>query len=84
MNKETIVREGEADWLSEKTSVIKKYNNTIHNSMNLSNEKTLSQASKKSNEKEVYPNLKDDREVRNPNFILGQLVRTADIKRDFN
>ena len=37
------------------------------------------QASKKSNEKEVYSNLKDNREVRKPKFNLGQLVRTADI-----
>ena len=41
------------------------------------------QASKK-NEKEVYSNLKDNREVRKPKFNLGQLVRTADIKRVFS
>ena len=42
------------------------------------------QANKKSNEKEVYSNLKDIREVRKPNFILGQLIRTADIQQVFN
>ena len=42
------------------------------------------QASKKSNEKIVYNNLKDNREVRKPKFNLGQLVRTADIKRVFS
>ena len=42
------------------------------------------QASKKSNKKLVYSNLKDDREVRKPKFYLGQLVRTADIKRVFS
>ena len=42
------------------------------------------QASKKSNEKEVYSNGKDNREVRKPKFKLGQLVRTADIKRVFS
>ena len=52
--------------------------------MKMFNEKTPSQATKKPNEKEVYSNLKDDREVRNPNFNLGQLVRTADIKRIFS
>ena len=41
-------------------------------------------ASKKSNQKLVYNNLKDDREVRKPKFKLGQLVRTADIKRVFS
>ena len=42
------------------------------------------QATKKSNEKLVYSNLKDNREVRKPKFKLGQLVRTADIKRVFS
>ena len=41
-------------------------------------------ASKKSNEKVVYNNLKDDREKQKPKFELGQLVRTADIKRVFS
>ena len=41
-------------------------------------------ASKKSNQKLVYNNLKDDREVRKPKFNLSQLVRTADIKRVFS
>ena len=41
-------------------------------------------ASKKSNEKLVYSNLKDNREVRKPKFTLGKLVRTADIKRVFS
>ena len=41
------------------------------------------QASKKSNEKLVYSNLKDKREVQKPKFKLGQLVRKADIKRVF-
>ena len=45
---------------------------------------TPNQASKKPNEKLVYTNLKDDREILKPKFILGQLVRTADIKRVFS
>ena len=40
-----------------------------------------SQASKKSNEKEVYSNLQDRRVRQKPKYKLGQLVRTADIKR---
>ena len=39
--------------------------------------------SKKSNQKQVYSNLRDDRE-KTPNFKLGQSVRTADIKRVFS
>ena len=41
-------------------------------------------ASKKSNQKLVYRNLKDNREAHKPKFKLGQLVRTADIKRVFS
>ena len=44
---------------------------------------TTVQASKKTNEKIVYCNLKDNREIQKPKFKLGQLVRTADIKRVF-
>ena len=42
------------------------------------------QASKKSNEKLVYSNLQDRRVRQQPKFKLGQLVRTADIKRVFS
>ena len=42
------------------------------------------QASKKSNEKTVFSNLKDNREVQKQKFELGQLVRTADNKRVFS
>ena len=78
--KKPIFLAGNADWISELPSVIKKYNNTIHHSMKMS---TI-QASKKSNEKVVYQNLRDDREIQKPKYKLGQLVRTADIKRVFS
>ena len=42
------------------------------------------QASKISNEKEVYLNLNDDKEKEHLKFNLAQLVRTADIKRVFS
>ena len=42
------------------------------------------QASKKLNDEEVYANLRDKREIRKPKFKLGQLIRTADIKRVFS
>ena len=41
------------------------------------------QASKKVNEKKVFSNLRDDR-IKHPKIKLGQLVRTADIKRVFS
>ena len=42
------------------------------------------QASKKSNEKVLFDNLRDDRQKQIPKFELGQSVRTADIKRVFS
>ena len=42
------------------------------------------QASKKSNEKEVYSNLQEKRRKLKPKYIFGQLVRTADIKKVFS
>ena len=78
--KKPVFEKGNADWISELPSVIKQYNKTIHHST----EMTPIQASKNLNEKEVYSNLKDDREVPRPKFKLGQLVRTADIKRVFS
>ena len=42
------------------------------------------QASKKSNEKEVLSNLRDDRARQQPKYKIGQLVRTADIKKVFS
>ena len=78
--KKPVFEKEKADWLSELPSVIKQYNNTIHSSIKM----TPNQASKKSNEKIVYNNLKDKREFRKPKFKLGQLVRTADIKRVFS
>ena len=42
------------------------------------------QASKKSNEKLVYNNLRDKRESQKPKFIPGQKVRTSDIRKVFS
>ena len=69
-----------ANWISEIPYVVKQYNNTLHSSVKM----TLNQASKKSNEKEVYSNLKNKTGVRKPKFNLGQLVRTGDIKKVFD
>ena len=78
--KKPVFEKGNAIWISELPSVVKKYNNTIHHSTKM---KPID-ASKKSNQKLVYNNLKDDREVLKPKFKLGQFVRTADIKRVFS
>ena len=78
--KKPVFLAGEASWINELPSVIKQYNNTIHHSTRM----TPIQASKKSNEKLVYNNLKDNRDIQKPNFKLGQLFRTADIKKVFS
>ena len=78
--KKPVFEKGYANWFSELLSVIKQYNNTIHSSLKM----TLIQASKKSNEKIVYSNLKDDRVKQKPKFKLGLLIRTADFKRVFS
>ena len=75
-----LSEKGKAHWLSELPSVIKRYKNTIHQSIKVAPK----QASKKSKEKEVYSNLQDKRKKQTPKFKLGQLVRTADIKRVFS
>ena len=78
--KKPVFLAGNADWLSELSSVTKQYNETIHSSTKM----TPIQASKKLNEKLVYSNLQDNREKQKPKFQLGQLVRTADIKKVFS
>ena len=69
-----------ADWISELSSVINKYNNTIHHSI----EKTPIEACKTSNKKVEADILEDNREIQKPKLTIGDLVRTADIKRNFS
>ena len=78
--KKPVFERGITDWLLQLSSVIKKYNISFHHSIKM----TQFQASTNSNEKVVHNNLKDNREVRKPNFNLGDLVRTADIKKVFS
>ena len=78
--KKPVFEKGNSGWVSELPSVIKQYNNTFHHSTKM---KPID-ASNKPNQKLVYNNLKDDREVRKPKYKLGQLVRTADIKKVFS
>ena len=78
--KKPVFEKRRADWLSELPSGIKQYNIKIHHSLKM----TPIQASKKSNERKVYSNLRDDRQKQQPKFKLGQLGRTADIKKVFS
>ena len=78
--KKPVFEKGNADWISELPSVIRKFNNTIHHSIKM----TPIQATKKANEKIVYSNLQDKRKILNPKYKLGQLVRVSDIRRVFS
>ena len=78
--KKPVFEKRKADWFNELTSVVKHYNNTIHNSIKM----TPVQASKKSNIKEVSSNLQDRRIKQQPKYKLGQLVRAADVKPVFS
>ena len=78
--KKPVFLAGNANWLSELSSVTKQYNNTIHHSIKM----TPIQSSKKINEKEVFSILRDDRVKQKPKFKLGQLIRVADIKKVFS
>ena len=78
--KKPVLEKGNADWLSELSSVINNYNNTIHHSIKM----TPIQASKKSIEKAVFDNLKDKKEIQKPKLQLAQLVGTVDNKRVFS
>ena len=78
--KKPVFLSGNADWISKLPSVTKHYNITIHSSIKM----TPNQASKKSNEKLVSSNLQDRRVKKLAKFKLGDLVRTADIKRVFS
>ena len=80
LSKKAVFEKKRTDWISELPSVSKQYNNTIHHSIKM----TQLHASKKSNERKVYSNLQGKRRKLIAKFKLGQLVRTADIKRVFN
>ena len=69
-----------ASWITDLSSVIKQYDSSIHHSIKM----TPIEATQKPNENQVYNNLKDDREKRQPKYKLGKIVRTVDIKRVFS
>ena len=75
--KKPVFEKGNGNWLSELSSGIKKCNNTIQNSTKM---KPID-VSKKAKEKIVFSNLQDRGVGQQPMFKLGQLFRTADIKR---
>ena len=65
--KKPVILAGKASWTNKLSSVIKKYDNTIHSSVKM----TPLQVSKKTNEKEVSSNLRDDEVRQQPKYKLG-------------
>ena len=78
--KQPVFLKGKSSWISELTTVIKKYKNTIHNSTKM----PPIQASKTTNKKLVFDNLQDKRQKQKPKFHPGQLVPTSNIRSVFS
>ena len=78
--KKIVFEHGDANWIDVLPTITKKYNNRIHSSTKL----TPIQASLKKNEGYVYKNLLDKRKKVKPKYEIGDLVRTADLKKTFS
>ena len=78
--KRPVFEQGDATWIDILPTITKQYNNRIHSSTKLSPK----DASLKKNEGFVYKNLLDKRKKLKPKYEIGDLVRTADIKKMFS
>ena len=78
--KKIVFEHGDAKWIDFLPTITKQYNNRIHSSTKLS----PIQSSLKKNEGIVYKNLLDKRKKVKPKFQINDLIRTADLKRNFS
>ena len=78
--KKIVFENGDANWIDELPVITKQYNNRIHSSTKLSPK----DASLKKNEGFVYKNLLDKRKKVKPKYEIGDLIRTADLKKTFS
>ena len=78
--KKTVFEQGDGKWIDVLPIITKQYNNRTHSSTTL----TPIQASVKKNEGYVYKNLLDKRNKIRPKYEIGDLVRTADLKKTFS
>ena len=78
--KRPVFEKGDGNWIEVLQTITKQYNNRIHSSTKL----TPLQASLKKNEEIVYKNLLDKRKKLKPKYEIGDLVRTADLKKTFS
>ena len=78
--KRPVFEKGDGKWIDILPTITKQYNNRVHSSTKL----TPIQASMKKNEGFVYKNLLDKRKKIKPKYKIGNLVRTADLKKTFS
>ena len=78
--KKIVFEQGDAKWIDVLQAITKQYNNRVHSSTKL----TPIRASLKKNEGYVYKNLLDKRKKIKPKYEIGDLVRTADLKKTFS
>ena len=78
--KKPVFEKGDGNWIDILTTITKQYKNRIHSSTKL----TTIQASLKKNEGFVYKNLLDKRKKIKQKYEIGNLVRTADLKKMFS
>ena len=78
--KKIVFEQGDAKWIDILPTKTKQYNNKVHSSTKLSPK----DASLKKNEGLVYKNLLDKRKKVKPKYEIGDLVRTADLKKTFS
>ena len=78
--KKVVFERGDAKWIDILPRTTKQYNIRIHSSTKLSPK----DASLKKNEGYVYKNSLDKRKKIKPKYEIGDLVRTADLKKTFS
>ena len=78
--KKPVFEKGDGSWIDVLPVITKQYNNRIHSSTKLSPK----DASLKKNEGFVYKNLLDKRKKVKPKYEIGDLIRTADLKKTFS
>ena len=78
--KKIVFEKGDGKWIDVLPIITKQYNNRVHSITKLSPK----DASLKKNEGYVYKNLLDKRKKIKPKYEIGDLIRTADLKRTFS
>ena len=78
--KKIVFEQGDANWIDILPTITEQYNNRRHTSTKLSPK----DAFLKKNEGYVYKNLLDKRKKVKPKYEIGDLVRTADLKKTFS